>query len=47
MAVLRMADVDVRAVVKEITEIFIEAGIHLDAVNVDGLKASQVCVQSK
>uniref|UniRef100_A0A2M4AI33 Protein fem-1 homolog B n=1 Tax=Anopheles triannulatus TaxID=58253 RepID=A0A2M4AI33_9DIPT len=46
MAVLRMADVDVRAVVKEITEIFIEAGIHLDAVNVDGLKASQVCVQN-
>ncbi|XP_058063001.1 protein fem-1 homolog B isoform X2 [Anopheles bellator] len=46
MAVLRMADVNVRSVVKEITEIFIEAGIHLDAVNADGLKASQVCVQS-
>ncbi|XP_035918653.1 protein fem-1 homolog B-like [Anopheles stephensi] len=44
--VLRMADSNVKSVVKEITEIFIEAGIHLDAVNADGLKASQVCVQS-
>uniref|UniRef100_A0A182NI17 Sex-determining protein fem-1 n=1 Tax=Anopheles dirus TaxID=7168 RepID=A0A182NI17_9DIPT len=45
-AVVRMADSNVKSVVKEITEIFIEAGIHLDAVNADGLKASQVCVQS-
>uniref|UniRef100_A0A182Q172 Sex-determining protein fem-1 n=1 Tax=Anopheles farauti TaxID=69004 RepID=A0A182Q172_9DIPT len=45
-AVVRMADSNVKTVVKEITEIFIEAGIHLDAVNADGLKASQVCVQS-
>ncbi|XP_053662809.1 protein fem-1 homolog B [Anopheles marshallii] len=44
--VLRMADSNVKSVVKEITEIFIDAGIHLDAVNADGLKASQVCVQS-
>ncbi|EAA04628.4 AGAP007382-PA [Anopheles gambiae str. PEST] len=45
-AVLRMPDANVKTVVKEITEMLIEAGIHLDAVNADGLKASQVCVQS-
>uniref|UniRef100_A0A6E8VTQ2 Uncharacterized protein n=1 Tax=Anopheles coluzzii TaxID=1518534 RepID=A0A6E8VTQ2_ANOCL len=45
-AVLRMPDPNVKTVVKEITEMLIEAGIHLDAVNADGLKASQVCVQS-
>lgn len=43
---IRMSDDDVRALVKELTEIFIEAGIHLDAVNIEGLKASQVCVQN-
>lgn len=43
---IRMSDDDVKAVVKELTEIFIDAGIHLDAVNSEGLKASQVCVQN-
>ena len=42
-----MPDANVKTVVKEITEMLIEAGIHLDAVNADGLKASQVCVQSE
>lgn len=42
-----MSDDDVKAVVKELTELFIDAGIHLDAVNSEGLKASQVCVQSR
>ncbi|XP_055626845.1 protein fem-1 homolog B isoform X2 [Toxorhynchites rutilus septentrionalis] len=45
-AVIRMSDSDVRGVVKNLVEIFIDAGIHLDAVNSDGLKASQVCVQN-
>lgn len=45
-AVIRMSDSDVKCVVKDLTEIFIDAGIHLDAVNSDGLKASQVCVQN-
>ena len=45
-AVIRMSDNDVRSIVQDLVEIFIEAGIHLDAVNCDGLKASQVCVQS-
>lgn len=31
-------------VVEEITDLFIEAGIHVDAVNVDGLTAGQLCV---
>ncbi|XP_055538273.1 protein fem-1 homolog B isoform X2 [Wyeomyia smithii] len=44
-AIIRMSDSDVKGVVKDLTEIFIDAGIHLDAVNNDGLKASQVCVQ--
>uniref|UniRef100_A0A8D8KEN4 Protein fem-1 homolog B n=1 Tax=Culex pipiens TaxID=7175 RepID=A0A8D8KEN4_CULPI len=43
---IRMSDDDVKAVVKELTELFIDAGIHLDAVNSEGLKASQVCVQN-
>ncbi|XP_058120385.1 protein fem-1 homolog B [Anopheles ziemanni] len=30
--------------VKEITEVLVQAGVHLDAVNSDGLKASQVCL---
>lgn len=29
--------------IKEITHMFIEAGIHMDAVNVDGLTAAQIC----
>lgn len=29
--------------IKEITDMFIEAGIHMDAVNVDGLTAAQIC----
>ena len=40
---MRLSDADVKMVAKEITELFIDAGIHLDAVNCDGLKASQVC----
>lgn len=46
-AVIRMSDNDVRSIVKDLIELFIDAGIHLDAVNCDGLKASQVCVQSR
>lgn len=45
-AVIRMSDNDVRSIVKDLVELFIDAGIHLDAVNCDGLKASQVCVQN-
>ncbi|XP_055610894.1 protein fem-1 homolog B-like [Uranotaenia lowii] len=45
-AAIRMTDNDVNSIVKDLTEIFIDAGIHLDAVNADGLKASQVCVQN-
>ncbi|XP_058464407.1 protein fem-1 homolog B isoform X1 [Malaya genurostris] len=41
-AINRMNDSDVLKIVKELTELFIEAGIHMDAVNNDGLKASQV-----
>lgn len=44
--VIRMSDNDVRSIVKDLVELFIDAGIHLDAVNCDGLKASQVCVQN-
>lgn len=29
--------------IKEITDMFIEAGIHMDAVNVEGLTAAQIC----
>lgn len=43
---IRMTDEDVKTVVKDLTEIFIDAGIHLDAVNCVGLKASQVCIQA-
>ncbi|XP_058836325.1 protein fem-1 homolog B isoform X2 [Topomyia yanbarensis] len=45
-AIIRMTDSDVKEVIKDLTEIFIDAGVHLDAVNNDGLKASQVCVQN-
>lgn len=40
------AQVDV-VVVEEITDLFIDAGIHLDAVNVEGLTATQSCVSRK
>ncbi|XP_058836327.1 protein fem-1 homolog B isoform X4 [Topomyia yanbarensis] len=46
-AIIRMTDSDVKEVIKDLTEIFIDAGVHLDAVNNDGLKASQVCVQMR
>lgn len=29
--------------IREITDMFIEAGIHMDAVNVEGLTAAQIC----
>lgn len=29
--------------IKEITEMLIEAGIHMDAVNVEGLTAANIC----
>lgn len=28
--------------IREITDMFIEAGIHMDAVNIDGLTAAQI-----
>lgn len=37
-------DIDV---IKEITDMFIEAGIHMDAVNVEGLTAVQNCTSRK
>lgn len=33
--------------IKEITDMFIEAGIHMDAVNVEGLTAAQICTSRK
>lgn len=33
--------------IKEITDMFIEAGIHMDAVNADGLTATQNCTSRK
>lgn len=33
--------------IKEITDEFIEAGIHMDAVNVEGLTAAQICTSRK
>lgn len=29
--------------IREITDMFIESGIHMDAVNIDGLTAAQIC----
>lgn len=43
---LQEAQVDI-VVVEEITDLFIEAGIHLDAVNIEGLTAAQLCVSRK
>lgn len=37
-------DIDV---IKEITDMFIEAGIHMDAVNVEGVTAVQNCTSRK
>lgn len=34
-------DIDI---VEEITDMFIEAGIHLDAINIEGLTAAQLCI---
>ncbi|XP_053689886.1 protein fem-1 homolog B [Sabethes cyaneus] len=45
-AIIRMSESDAKRVLQELTETFIDAGIHLDAVNNEGLKASQVCRQS-
>lgn len=33
--------------IEEITYMFIEAGIHMDAVNVEGLTAAQICASRK
>lgn len=33
--------------IREITDMFIEAGIHMDAVNVEGLTAAQICTSRK
>lgn len=33
--------------VEKIVDLFIEAGIHVDAVNIDGLTATQICVARK
>lgn len=33
--------------IREITDMFIEAGIHMDAVNVEGLTAAQNCTSRK
>lgn len=41
----RILDDKVKTTAKELTKIFVEAGIHLDAVNNDGLKASEVCIE--
>lgn len=43
---LQEAQVDL-IVVEEITDLFIDAGIHLDAVNIEGLSASQLCTARK
>lgn len=40
---LRPLSQDLITVVEEITNIFLEAGVHLDAVNIDGLTAAQIC----
>ena len=34
-------------IITEITELFVGAGVHLDAINRDGLTASQLCNSSK
>lgn len=46
IARLNEANVDILTVT-EITDMFIEAGIHIDAVNIDGLTAAQLCVTRK
>lgn len=33
--------------IEEITDLFIEAGVHVDAVNVEGLTAAQICTARK
>lgn len=33
--------------IKEIADMFIEAGIHMDAVNIEGLTAAQICTSRK
>lgn len=34
-------------IVSDITDLFIEAGIHMDAVNIEGLTAAQICISRK
>lgn len=33
--------------IQEIVEMFIEAGMHMDAVNVDGVTAASICTTSE
>lgn len=44
---MRPLNYDSLSLVEEITDLFLKAGIHLDAVNVSGLTASQMCTSSE
>lgn len=43
----RTSAADMLTTVEEITKMFIKSGVHLDAVNIDGLTAAQICSSSK
>lgn len=43
----RTSAADMLSTVEEITKMFIKSGVHLDAVNIDGLTAAQICSSSK
>lgn len=44
---IRPITTDILIIVEEIINLFLGGGVHLDAVNIDGLTATQTCTISK